>query len=142
MTTESEWTEQQLATLALTNDQKSAVRNLLNVYRTAKAVRGLNDSELETVLTVFTSLSKGAVVVEDAPDEVWMQAAPGRLHMRDVVRVRADAYTGQSGIDHNGRVGVVIGVRPDDIRVRYTDDGKFHPPYTSHRTAALEKRMR
>lgn len=143
MTTEREWAEKQLSSLALSSDQKSAVRNLLNVFWTARDVRKLNRSEMKTVVTVFTSLSDStAVAIEEKPDEVWIQAAPGRIHMRDAVRVKADAYIGQAGMNHNGRVGVVIGIRPDDIRVKYTDGGEFSPPYTSHRTQALEKRVR
>lgn len=143
MTTEREWAEKQISTLSLSTDQKSAVRNLLNVFWTARDVRRLSKGELESVITVFTSLSKGTALVSDEKtDEVWMQAAPGRVHMRDIVRVRSNAYAGQDGINHNGRVGVVVGIRPDDIRVKYTDDGLYCPPYTSHRTQALEMRVR
>lgn len=143
MTTEREWAEKQISTLSLSTDQKSAVRNLLNVFWTARDVRRLSKGELESVITVFTSLSKGTALVSDEKtDEVWMQAAPGRVHMRDIVRVRSNAYAGQDGINHNGRVGVVVGIRPDDIRVKYTDDGQYNPPYTSHRTQALEMRVR
>lgn len=143
MTTEREWAQEQLRDVALSNDQKSAIQNLLYVYWTARDTRKLDTPDMKKVLELFGELAQGhAVVEENRPDEAWLQAKPGNVHMGETVRVRFDAYEEQDAVNHNGRVGVVVATRPDEVRVRYTDGKEPSPPYVRHRTAALEKRIR
>lgn len=39
----------------------------------------------------------------------------------DEVKVRMDAYTGEAGARHNGRIGKIVGIFEGDIAVVYLD---------------------
>jgi hypothetical protein len=68
-----------------------------------------------------------------------VQVQPGFIKVSEVVRVKADAFDGELGALHNGRKGVVVGVRYGDVIIKSTDgkepilEGAHYPP------AKLEK---
>lgn len=78
----------------------------------------------ETKRQAFELASKialGHAIVEDNKDEVWVPVRPGDIRTAEQVRVRSDAFSGDIGVIHNGRRGVVIGVRYGDVIVKTTD---------------------
>jgi hypothetical protein len=72
--------------------------------------------------------------VKDKKDEVWVPVRPGDIRVAEKVRVRFDAFGGELGTIHNGRVGVVVGVRYGDVIIKTTDgkepvlEGAHYPP--------------
>ncbi len=93
----------------------------------------------------FETLARGKSLPTPEQADVrwrWEQARPGALVVRDYVRVKEDAYTGETGRMHNGRSGPIVRISAGDILVRY-DDGKL-PEVTGlpprHSPHNLEKR--
>lgn len=133
-----EWEDEQMKLARLDSDTRDTVRRLLNAYRGIS----VDTRKVPLVLEAFEKLIHGhALVVPDDPSERWETATPGRIHGRDVVRVKSDAYSDQAGAMHNGRRGRVIGVRYGDIIVKYEDgrqppfDAVHHPPAKLERLA-------
>lgn len=93
----------------------------------------------------FEQLARGKALPTPEQADVnwrWEQARPGGLVVRDYVRVKADAYEGDTGRMHNGRSGYIVRISAGDILVKY-DDGKLPelvglPP--RHSPHFLEKR--
>lgn len=72
-------------------------------------------------LELTSKIALGHAVVQESADEVWIPVRPGDIRTAEQVRVRADAFSGDLGAIHNGRRGVVIGVRYGDVIVKTTD---------------------
>lgn len=72
-------------------------------------------------LELTSKIALGHAVVQENDDEVWAPVRPGDIRTAEQVRVRADAFSGDIGAIHNGRRGVVIGVRYGDVIVKTTD---------------------
>jgi len=131
-----EWENAQMKEARLPHDARAATRRLLNAWAAVTVPSG----QVETALEAFSTLVRGkALVVPDRSDERWEIARPGRIHARDTVRVKRDAYSDDAGRAHNGRRGRVVGVRYGDIIVCY-EDGR-QPPFEAvhHPPTKLEK---
>lgn len=94
----------------------------------------LTDEHREKTVEMFSKLSLGHAFVKDKKGEVWVPARPGDIRVSEVVRVKADAFSGEIGTLHNGRQGVVVGVRYGDVIIKSNDgkspqlDGAHYPP--------------
>jgi hypothetical protein len=94
----------------------------------------LTDEQRAKVMEMFSLLGLGHAYVKTNKNELWMPVRPGDIKTADEVRVRADAYEGETGTVHNGRRGVVVGVRYGDVIIRSTDgkspalEGAHYPP--------------
>jgi hypothetical protein len=134
-----EWEDEQMKLARLDRDTQDEVRRLMMAWRT----KTVPEKRRELVLATFESFVRGhALVTPDDPSERWEAAVPGRIHGRDTVRVKADAYADEAGSMHNGRRGRVIAVRYGDIIVKY-EDGR-QPPFDAvhHAPAKLERLTR
>lgn len=128
-----EWVYEQLTEAKVKQNVGTAVIRLLEVWNT------MNHTEktLEDTLETFKKLASGQPLVLPKDDEngFWIQAQPGQIVVADKVRVRADAFKGQLGPRHNGRVCRVVGVRYGDIIVKSIDgkspelDGTHYSPH-------------
>jgi hypothetical protein len=134
-----DWARAQMTEANYPQEVKTAVERLLEVWYTQRHSGQTHDLTLDA----FNKLAQGhAIVVADSGDETWVQLKPGNVVIRDQVRVKFDAYSGEVGTHHNNRRGRVVAIRHGDIIVRYDDgkqppgDGVHHSPY------ALEKRVR
>lgn len=71
----------------------------------------------------------------------WIPVTPGQIKPGDKVRVRLDAFSGETGETHNGRLGEVIKVVYGDVIVKSTDhrkpqlDRAHYPPQHLERPA-------
>lgn len=133
-----DWARAQMTEARIPQPVTTAVERLLEVWYTQNHTEQTRDLTIGT----FEQLARGFALVQTPGDELWIAAKPGGLVIRDRVRVKADAYAGDPGRMHNGRLGVIVGIRHGDIIVKY-DDGK-HPPFDGvhHSPHALEKRVR
>lgn len=133
---QSHWTEDQMERAGIPDDIKSVIRSLL----TPLWESDLDANTVRKILTTTEALALGHALVSDQPEAVWMQAKPGMLVVRDQVRIKADAYDGAFGADHNGREGTIVAMRSGVIHVRY--DGEEQLTVVMHRPEKLEKRIR
>jgi hypothetical protein len=116
MSTNFDWIRDQLSGASTPEGQASAVLELLTRWDAMEVPEEFR----EDTLKLFTDLAMGHTLYLPNPDEVWVDARAGDLVIRDIVRVKRDAFTGVLGTVHNGRVGVIVGVRYGDIVVRST----------------------
>lgn len=113
-----EWIKAQLEAAKVRKPVGNATLKLLELFDT---FQDLNDEGKEKTIQVFSKLALGHSWVENKKNEVWVPVRPGDIKVSEVVRVRFDAYTGDLGRRHNGRQGVVVGVRYGDVIVKSTD---------------------
>jgi hypothetical protein len=94
----------------------------------------------KTVLAVFTELAQGHAIVP--PDEfTWVQARRGDIKVRDIVRVKPNAFSDEAGYLHNGRTGVVIAIRSGDIIMDSTDEQEPEIKGAHYQPSLLQKRV-
>jgi hypothetical protein len=93
------------------------------------------------VLEIFVPLSQGHAIAAPDPTYDWTQARSGAVKVGDVVRVKSDAYDGKLGAVHNGRVGVITGIRSGDIIVKTTDEQTPVLDGAHYKVTSLEKRV-
>lgn len=105
-------------------------------------------SDIGKALSLFGSLAANRALLDEdlGNDEAakwrWVQAKPGQIVVRDVVRVKADAYSGAEGQYHNGRIGRIVAIRSGDVHVFYEDDGPRPEMAVRHSPYSLEKRCK
>ena len=131
------WVRDQMQAARVKVGPGTAVLKLLETWESLK----LSDNQAKETIQYFSIFAQGHAVVEDDPNEIWVDARPGDIVIGDQVRVKADAFDGDTGKLHNGRRGKVVGVRYGDIIFKSTDDklpvvdGAHYSPHQ------LEKRV-
>jgi len=113
-----DWIKNQLEAAKVRKPVGDATLKLLELFET---FGNLNDESKEKTIQLFSKLALGHAWVESRKNEIWVPVRPGDIRVSETVRVRSDAYTGELGRLHNGRQGVVVGVRYGDIIVKSTD---------------------
>lgn len=124
------WAESQVAAAKVSIPVGQAIMALL---RTWGELTFQNEVQQDQALKIFTRLAKDEAIVDE--DDSWQPVQVGfMIQVGDTVRVRSDAFTGDAGRTHNGRIGRVVAKRSGDIIVRTTDgkspqlDGSHYPP--------------
>lgn len=120
-----DWVKKQLKAADVPQDLSTSVKRLLRELETMR----LKKAELETVVDTFKELALGHSIEPEKPDEKWVQVRPGEYSIGDAVRVHRDAYTGAHGDKHNGKRGVVVGVRGAKAIVLYDDAASSEEQY-------------
>ena len=132
--TDMDWVREQMTAAKVKQGVGTSVLRLLEVWDT---MNHKPESAKETI-EIFGKLAQGYALVEPEVEELsgtWYPAQPGQIRVADIVRVRVDAFTGDPGRVHNGRVGKVVGVRYGDIIVKTIDnrvpvlDGAHYSPH-------------
>ncbi len=98
----------------------------------------LSDEDCITVLSYVSKLAQGHALIGETPDERWGDVIPGEYSVGDTVRVRADAYTGDHGLRHNGKRGRITAVHQAKTVVLYDDaatseESFYHEPFNLQR---------
>lgn len=136
-----EWVKEQLEAAKVKVGSGKAVLKLLATWEELPA---LSPGILKEVLDVFPKLVMGEPIKDEESDEdySWIDLQPGNITVGDVVRVKSNAFAEKLGTIHNGRRGVVVGVRYGDVIFNDTD-GKNPPLKGVHYSPyKLEKRVR
>lgn len=129
------WIKEQLQAARVRKPVGDATMKLVELIDSIE----LTDDQREQAIEMFSKLSRGHAHIKINKKETWIPARPGDIKVADQVRVRADAFTGDAGTVHNGRRGVVVGVRYGDVIIKTNDnkepllDGAHYSPH------ALEK---
>jgi hypothetical protein len=116
-----EWVKQQMTAAKVKQSVGTSILRLMEVWET------MNHSEAtaKDTVEIFGKLALGHALVPPETDDfsgTWVAAQPGQIKVTDIVRVRLDAFNGDLGRAHNGRLGKVVGVRYGDIIVKTVDD--------------------
>ena len=125
MDTNMDWVREQMTAAKLKQSVGTSVLRLLEVWDT---MNHKPETAKETI-EAFSKLALGHALVEPTMDELqgeWVAAQPGKLKVTDIVRVKADAYDGDLGKIHNGRIGRIVGIRYGDIVVKMIDGKQPH----------------
>lgn len=136
-----EWIKKQLEAAKVKVGSAKATLKLLSTW---EELPTLPPAVLKEVLEVFPKLVRGEPLTAQESDDnySWSDLQPGNITVGDVVRVKQDAFMEKLGTIHNGRCGVVVGVRYGDVIFNDTDgknpplNGVHYSPYK------LEKRLR
>jgi hypothetical protein len=129
------WIKEQLQAAKVRKPVGDATMKMLELLDSIE----INEDQREQAVEMFSKLARGHAHVKINKNETWVPARPGDIKVADEVRVKADAFSGETGTLHNGRRGVVVGVRYGDIIVKSNDgkepvlDGAHYSPH------ALEK---
>lgn len=103
---------------------------------------GLTESDAKEAMRIFSKLAFNHALVETSKDEVWIKAQRGQVSVGDIVRVSFDAFEGELGTIHNGRLGTIVAIRSGDVIFNSNDlkepviDGGHYKP------EKLEKRIK
>lgn len=133
-----QWVREQLQSRQTKVGVGNTVLDLLAAWEKGKH----SSKQNKEVIELFTKLAQNIPLIEDASNETWVPAQPGNIVVGDVVRVKIDAFTDDTGRIHNGRKGKVVAVRYGDVIFKSTDektpllDGVHYSPYV------LEKRIK
>lgn len=124
------WVKEQLQAARVRKPVGDATIKLIELFDSIE----LTEEHQSKTIEMFSLLAKGHTFVKDKKDEVWIPVRPGDIRVTEKVRVRFDAFGGELGMIHNGRLGVVVGVRYGDVIIKTTDgkepvlDGAHYPP--------------
>lgn len=132
-----EWVKRQFVAAHVSQAPGTAVLRLLELWNTMNHT----EATAKETVDVFSKVALGHTLVDDDDPYTWEAVRPGFIRVGDTVRVKSDAFDGEIGLMHNGRVGRVVAIRYGDIIVKSTDnlepafDGTHYSPHM------LEKRV-
>jgi hypothetical protein len=125
------WVKSQLQAAKVRKPVGDATMKLVELF---DSIDNLTPEFKNQTIEMFSKLALGHIVIKEKKDENWVPVRPGDIKVTEIVRVKADAFDGELGMLHNGRRGVVVGVRYGDVIVKMTDDkeprleGAHYPP--------------
>jgi hypothetical protein len=135
-----DWVKEQFAKTSVTLEVGTAVLDLLKVWEKSQP-KYVEQSK--KVLEIFSKVALGHALVEDrVTNEIWEPVRPGFIKVADVVRVKYDAFDGELGNIHNGRVGKIVALRSGDIIFKSNDDLEPVLDGVHYSADKLEKRVR
>lgn len=89
---------------------------------------GLTEEQKQTVYTLLSEA--GNESVKSVPEKVvageWRDFDYGNVKIGDYVRIKPDAYDSESGMKHNGRVGVLKHMAHNRCTVEYVGSDVGH----------------
>lgn len=113
--------------------KKSVGNTVIKMLQAFEQIDEKDEFKAEAV-SIFSKLALGHTIIPESGEEQWIPVRPGSIKVADEVRVRSDAFNGELGVAHNGRRGIVVGVRYGDVVINSTDDktphlkGAHYPP--------------
>lgn len=125
------WIKEQLQAAKVRKPVGDATMKLIELLDNLE----LNENQKEKTIEMFGILANGHAYIKEDKKELWTPVRPGDIKVADQIRVKFDAFTGDNGQLHNGRRGVVVGVRYGDIIMKTNDgkspqlDGAHYSPY-------------
>ena len=126
-----DWVKSQLQAAKVRKPVGDATLKLVELF---DSLENLTPEFKNKTIEMFSKLALGHIVIKENKNESWSQVRPGDIRVTEEVRVKADAFVGELGMLHNGRRGVVVGVRYGDVIVKMTDgkepalEGAHYPP--------------
>lgn len=124
------WVKTQLQAARVRKPVGDATMKLVELFDEME----LSDEHRAKTVEMFSKLALGHAFIKEKKGEVWVPVRPGDIRVSEIVRVKADSFAGELGMLHNGRQGVVVGVRYGDVIIKSNDgkepvlDGAHYPP--------------
>lgn len=134
--TEWGWVSKQLAGTQLDQQTKDAVVYVLERLRQ----EDLTDDQERATLNTALKLAAGHSIAETPKDERWGPVVPGDYAVKDVVRVKANAFEGELGQRHNGKQGRVVASRNGLVMV-VLDDSPSSEIQMRYKPEHLERKL-
>lgn len=122
MKNDMNWVKQQIQAARVKKPVGNAILSMIETFH--EKFSELSDEDTKRFTEVFSEIVQGHAILKEKKNEVWVPLTPGNITVGDVVRVRADAFKGELGQIHNGRVGAVVAVRYGDVIFKSKDDKK------------------
>jgi hypothetical protein len=119
--TDMEWVKQQMTAAKVKQSVGTSVLRLMEVWETMNH----NKNTAKDTVEIFGKLALGHAIASSETEDfsgTWIPAQPGQIKVADIVRIKSDAFDGDLGRAHNGRLGRVVGVRYGDVIVKTIDD--------------------
>jgi hypothetical protein len=114
------WADEQLTRTELPDRVVDPVRRLLVTWRMIPH----DERDVIEILKIFSELAQDHALEGPTPKNTrWEPVRPGFIRVGDTVRVKPDAFRGEIGQIHNGRLCRVVAIRSGDIIVNSMDDG-------------------
>jgi hypothetical protein len=126
-----DWVKSQLQAAKVRKPVGDATMKLVELF---DSIENLTPEFKQQTIEMFSKLALGHIVIKENKNETWVPVRPGDIKVTDQIRVKADAFDGELGMLHNGRRGVVVGVRYGDVIIKTTDgrdpmlEGAHYPP--------------
>jgi len=130
-----DWINQQFTAAKIRIGTGRAVLKLLKTWEEIDAT----PEQAKDIFEILSKVAQGHALVQNAQDEVWIQARAGQLKVGESIRVRGDAFIGDKGVAFNGKVGSIGAIRSGDI-IFGSPDNSING--THFRPEDLEKRIR
>ncbi len=114
-----DWVKEQFAQAGVKLGIGNAVLKLIQAWKDVS----VRESDIPVVIEIFSKLIKGhSLAKSEESNGTWVPVRRGDIKVTDYVRVKADAFSGDLGMIHNGREGIVTAIRSGDIIVKMNDD--------------------
>jgi hypothetical protein len=126
-----DWVKSQLQAAKVRKPVGDATMKLVELF---DSIENLTPEFKNQTIEMFSKLALGHIIIKENKNENWVPVRPGDIKVTEIVRVKADAFDGELGMLHNGRRGVVVGVRYGDVIIKSTDgkepilEGAHYPP--------------
>jgi hypothetical protein len=126
-----DWVKSQLQAAKVRKPVGDATMKLVELF---DSFENLTPEFKNQTIEMFSKLALGHIIIKENKNENWVPVRPGDIKVTEIVRVKADAFDGELGMLHNGRRGVVVGVRYGDVIIKSTDnkepqlEGAHYPP--------------
>lgn len=120
-----EWSRAQLDAAGVDEAVRVDVLALLSVWE--RIIFPAGDPRRERVLTIFADLTRGIAIEKDPdPGFTWVSAVKAKPRQKDRVRIRRDAFDGESGKQLNGKEGIIARVSRGTLVVALDGEGSLH----------------
>lgn len=97
-------------------DDESVIQALVAVHLTLESLE-LSEGARGAVLDLLTA--HGWKAFPETTEDSWQSFDYGNVKLFDFVRVKSDAYDSESGVKHNGLVGLLTDMRGGQCTVQY-----------------------
>ncbi|UDL16378.1 hypothetical protein SEA_ZOOMAN_94 [Microbacterium phage Zooman] len=133
------WAKEQLAGARV---PAAVGRGVLALLRAWDGLKFPSDAQQEKAIEIFSKLALDEAVFVEHEHQYAPVMVGFNVQVGNIVRVRSDAFTGDLGRLHNGRVGRVTAKRHGDIIVTTIDDREPKLEMAHYPPSALDIRIK
>lgn len=100
-------------------DDETVIQALVAVSLTLESFN-LSEGAREAILDLLSTTGRQSIsTVPEMPEDAWQSFDYGNVKLMDFVRVKRDAYDSETGVKHNGLVGILTSMRGGVCTVEY-----------------------
>jgi hypothetical protein len=100
-------------------DDESVIQGLVAVHLTLETL-DVSEAAREAILDLLSATGRQDIAsLPDLSEESWQSFDYGNVKLFDLVRIKHDAYDSDTGVKHNGLVGILTDMRGGQCTVKY-----------------------